>query len=454
MARLFTAEGASGRAITEFSCEAALQIGKALAVLLQNRSGRPAKILIGIDTRMSSQVLAAALAAGCCAAGADVHLLGVIPTPAVSYLTEKYLADAGVMITASHNAFEFNGVKIFDGSGYNLPLELLREIERLVCEAPQEMQCSGGEIIGKIVHEKNAEWDYVRMIMKNTTADLNRMRIVVDCANGAACGTAAKLFPGLGASTTLINNTPDGKNINRGCGTTDLEALKQAVLDNRAQVGIALDGDGSRIAVIDEKGQSVDGNRLTALLACSMKHEQLLNANTCVVSQTANLGFFRWAKENGIVVSGEPGVGIRYIVERMLLGGYNLGASSAGHIILIDCLKTADGQLGGAKILEILKNSGRKMSELAEIFEPYPQVALNVELRPEFSGKWQEHPAVSEIIAFCQQKLEGDGRISVRESTASPVLRIIAEGRDGEIVWQYAQAIAKAVRDNMGYPEE
>lgn len=452
MARLFTPEGASGRAITEFGCEAAMQIGKALALLMQNRAGRPAKIVIGRDTRLSGEILTAAFAAGCCSAGADAHILGVVPTPAVSYLAEKYSADAGVMITASHNTYEFNGVRIFDGSGYSLPEELLGEIERLVTKNPEEMRCPGGESIGRVVYEKNAEWDYVRALMKQIDGDLAKMRIAIDCANGSASATAEKFFRGIGAGVVMINSSPDGKNINDSCGTVDTSALAKCIIDNRCQAGLAFDGDGSRIVMLDEKGNVIDGNRLTAILAYSMKADQKLNANTCVVSQTTNLGFFRWAKENGIVVSAEPGVGIRFIVERMLLGGYNLGSSSSGHIIFLDAIKTSDGQLAGGKILEILARSRRKLSELAEVYEPYPQISLNVRLRPEYAGRWQDHPSISEIISFCSQKLEGDGRVFVRESTASPVLRIIAEGRDRDTVWQYAQAIAKTVRDCAGYP--
>lgn len=454
MTKLFTDDGVSGRAVTELSCETAMAVGRALSVIMQNRSGRPAKILIGRDTRISGEILAASLAAGCCSAGAEARLLGVVPLPAVSYLCEKYSADAGVMISASRHSFEFNGIKIFDGSGYNLSQQLLAEIERLVTESPDEMTCSGGEAIGNIVCEKNAEWDYVRGLMKRIDADLDRIRIVVDCANGAVSGAAEKFFRGIGANVILINSEPDGLNINKNCGTEDLEPLQKSVVDNRAQAGLAFDGDGGRCVMVDEKGRVMDGDRMTALLALSMKTEQKLNANTCVVSQASNLGFFRWAKENGIVVSAAPAAGVRHIVERMLIGDYSLGGSPSGHIILSDFAKTPDGQLAGAKILEILKRSGRKMSELFEIYEPYPQVHLNIELRPEFAGKWQDVPAVKEIIDFCSQKLEGDGRVFVRESSTSPMLRIIAEGRDRDTVWQYAQAIAKAVKDNVGYREE
>ena len=455
MTKLFTSDGASGAAMTELSCETAVLIGRAMATVLRNRAGRKVKILIGRDTRLSGEILSLSLAAGCCSAGADVGLLGVIPTPAVSYLAEKYSADAGVMITATHNTYEFNGIKIFNSRGLYVSLEALAEIERLVTSAPNEMIPAGGEDIGRITQEKNAEWDYVRKLIKCVDGGLERMRIAVDCANGAACSTAEKFFRGIGAAEVkLINNEPDGLNINRGCGISDLEPLKKCIIENRCHAGVALDGDGGRCVILDEKGSVIDGDRITALLAYSMKAEQKLASNTCVVSQTANLGFFRWAKDNGIVVATAHGFGGRHITERMIAGDYSLGGSPSGHLVLLDCLKVSDGQLAAAKIFEISARTGRRMSELASIYEPYPQIVLNLPLRPEYSGRWQDVPAVSEMIEFCRRKLEGDGRVFVRESSTSPTLRIIAEGRDRETAWQYAQAIAKTVRDNVGLDEE
>ena len=453
MTQIFTKEGISGRAMSELSCEAALKIGRALALILQNRTGRRTKAVIGRDTRLSGELLTVSFAAGFCSAGSDSHLLGVVPTPAVSYLTQKYGADVGVMLTASHNSYEFNGIRFFDSRGFSLSDDITAEIARLVTEAPNEMRLSGGEEIGSLVTEKNAEWDYVRGLIKQIDGDLSRMRIAIDCANGSACGTAEKFFRGIGAGVSLINNEPDGRNINSGCGTTDLSALQKYVVENRCHAGVAFDGDAGRCIMVDEKGQILDGDRITAVLAYAMKAQQKLSANTCVVAQSTNLGFFRWAKENGIVVATASGYGSKHLIERMQVGDYNLGGSPSGHIILLDRARTADGQLAAAKVLEILAKSGRKMSDLAGIYEPYPQIIINLQLRPEYSNHWQDVPAISEMIEFCQQKLEGDGRVFVRQSSTSPILRIIAEGRDRETVWQYAQAIAKTVRDNAGYPE-
>ena len=232
MTQIFTKEGISGRAMSELSCEAALKIGRALALILQNRTGRRTKAVIGRDTRLSGELLTVSFAAGFCSAGSDSHLLGVVPTPAVSYLTQKYGADVGVMLTASHNSYEFNGIRFFDSRGFSLSDDITAEIARLVTEAPNEMRLSGGEEIGSLVTEKNAEWDYVRGLIKQIDGDLSRMRIAIDCANGSACGTAEKFFRGIGAGVSLINNEPDGRNINSGCGTTDLSALQKYVVDS------------------------------------------------------------------------------------------------------------------------------------------------------------------------------------------------------------------------------
>ncbi len=450
--KAFTPDGVSGRAITEISCEMILRAGRALALILSNRLARKPKILIGRDTRISSDIFCAAFSAGCCSAGADAHILGVLPTAGVSELTKRYGADAGVMITAAHNSFEFNGIVFFGPDGGELRGEILSEVERLTFSDKAETLCSGGDNIGTITHEKNAEWDYVRGLLKETEADLARMRVVIDCANGAAYTAAEKFFRGIGAGITLINNAPDGKNINLSCGTTDLSSLSKAVIENRAHAGVALDGDGGRCLMVDEKGNPISGDIITAILADYMKREQKLAANTCVVSQTVNLGFFRWAKENGIVVSQAPEVGLRYIIERMETGDYNLGGSASGHTVF-GKKKTADGMLTAARILEVLSKSKKRMSELSALYEPYPRFTLNIPLRPEYRTRWQDVPALKEMISYCQQKLEGDGRVLVRESSTSPILRIIAEGRDKELVWQYAQAIAKTAADYVGTGE-
>lgn len=450
MGRLFGTDGVRGVAISELTTEAAMLIGRAAAVTLAKNSRHKAKILIGKDTRVSCDVLESALIAGICSVGADVHTIGILPTPAVAYLTVKYGADAGIMITASHNSFEFNGIKIFSASGYKLPDEVEEEIERLVFDAQDEMQPTGNDNLGKFIFEKNAEWDYVRYLLKYIDSDLSRMRVVIDCANGAAYSCAEKFFNGIGASVVMINNKPNGININLECGSNNPELLSKAVLDNHANVGLAFDGDGDRCLVVDEKGNVIDGDNIIALLALSMKNEGKLRSNTCVVTQMTNLGFFKWAKENGIVVSTAPKVGSGYVLERMISDNYNLGGEQSGHIVLGDLETTGDGELTGAKILEILKKSGKKMSELGKVFEPYPQILLNIRIRQEYRGIWRQIPDVVEMIDYCSEKLADDGRILVRESGTEPVIRIMAEGRSEEAIYQYANAIAKVVKNRLG----
>ncbi len=453
MGRLFGTDGVRGIAISELTTEAAMLIGRAVAVTLTKSSHHSAKILIGKDTRVSCDVLESALIAGICSVGADVHTIGILPTPAVAYLTVKYGADVGIMITASHNSYEFNGIKIFSSSGYKLPDDIEEEIERLVFDAQDEMKPSGKENLGKVIYEKNAEWDYVRHLLKNIEADLARYRVVVDCANGAAYSCAEKFFNGIGASVIMINNKPNGININLGCGSNDPESLSKAVLDNHAHIGLAFDGDGDRCVVVDEKGRVIDGDNIIALLALSMKNDGSLRSNTCVVTQMTNLGFFKWAKENGIVVSTASRVGSGYVLQRMSTDNYNLGGEQSGHIVLGDCETTGDGELTGAKILEILKRSGKKMSELGRVFTPYPQLLINVRIRPEYRGMWKQIPDINETIDYCSGKLGDDGRILVRESGTEPVIRIMVEGRSEESIYQYANAIAQSVKNRLGETE-
>lgn len=453
MGRLFGTDGVRGVAISELTTDAAMLIGRAAAHIMANtdRPGKRPKILIGKDTRMSCGILEAAMTAGICSVGVDVVVLGVIPTPAVAYLTEAYGADGGIVISASHNSFEFNGIKIFNSKGHKLSKEAEEEIERLVFDAQDEMLPLGGTNLGRVSYEKNGEWDYIRHLLKSTDVDLTGLRIVVDCANGAAYDCAKKFFSCLGAKNLVIlNDSPDGTNINSGCGSTDVKGLAKAVLENKAALGIALDGDGDRCIIVDENGRPIDGDRMLAIFAKEMKKKGLLQSNTCVVTPMTNLAFFPWAKKNGIVVSTAPYVGSGYVFERMVQDGYNLGGEQSGFIVLRDYATTGDGLLAGAKLMELLIMSGKKMSELGQVFKPYPQVMMNVRLSESYSGDWREVKDINSIIDFCSEKLGDDGRVFVRESGTEPIIRIMVEGRDGEAVYRYASAIAQVVRERIG----
>lgn len=453
MGRLFGTDGVRGIAISEFTTEAAMLIGRAVAYTLSNKNklGERPKILIGKDTRISCNIIESALIAGICSAGVDVCTLGIIPTPAVAYLTVMYDAVAGIVISAAHNTFEFNGLKIFNSKGQKISVELENEIERLVFDAQDEMLPAGGTDLGRVYYEKNGVWDYVRRLLKCADVDLSELRIVVDAANGAAYDCAKKFFSCLGAKRLImINDAPNGLNINSQCGSTNVAALSKAVVANKAAVGLALNGDGDRCLIVDEAGKLIDGDKMLAILAGAMKKRGLLQSNTCVVTPMTNLGFFPWAKQNGIVVSTAPNVGAGYVFERMVQDGYNLGGEQSGYIILRDYATGGDGLLVGAKILELLVKTNMKASELGGIFQAYPQITVNVRLRPDFFGSWEEIEDITKIIGLCSSKLGDDGRVFVRESGTEPYLRIMVEGKDAETVYKYAAAIAQVARERIG----
>ncbi len=450
MGRLFGTDGARGIAITELTCEMAMNIGRAAALVLTKTTNHKPVILVGKDTRISSDILESALVAGMCSVGADARILGVVPTPAVAYLVKKYQADAGVMISASHNSVEFNGIKLFADTGFKLSDEIENEIERLILDNPEEVKLVDGTDVGRISYEKNAEWDYVRYIMKSIDGDLHDIRVAIDCANGSASSTAVKLFRGLSATCVFINNEPDGTNINKDCGSTHMEQLAQAVIDNKCNIGLAFDGDADRCLAVDENGKLIDGDKMIAIFAQYMKKTNKLNHNAVVVTVMSNLGFFKFAKGNNIVVS-RAGVGDRYVLEEMQKGGYNLGGEQSGHIIFLDEATTGDGQLSGVKLLDILSHTTLKTSELSQIMQAYPQVLVNLKITAKQKGKWQNDPKVIETIDYFTEKLGDDGRILVRESGTEPLIRIMLEGKIQGQIEEYAQTIAKAIRE--GCPE-
>lgn len=447
MGRLFGTDGARGVAITELTCEMAMNIGRAAALVLTKQTNKKPKILIGKDTRISSDILEAALVAGICSVGADAHILGVVPTPAVAILVKKYQADAGVMISASHNSVEFNGIKLFSGDGFKLQDKIEEEIEALILDYPEDMKLCCSTTVGRIYYEKNAEWDYVRHVMK-TSGSLKGVRVAIDCANGSASFCAEKLFGGLGAECYFINNKPDGTNINKNCGSTHMKELQEYVVENRCHVGLAFDGDADRCLAVDEKGEIVDGDRLLAIFSKYMRATGKLKHNTCVVTVMTNLGFFKFAKENNVVVSTTT-VGDRYVLEEMQKGGYNLGGEQSGHIIFLDEAHTGDGELTGVKLLDILAHTTLKMSELSELMTSYPQVLENIVIPGESKGKWGTVDEIEEVIELCKVKLGDEGRILVRESGTEPLVRVMLEGKNYGLITEYSQRIADVIKKHL-----
>lgn len=446
MARIFGTDGARGVAVTELTCELAMQIGRAAAHVLTKESGKAhPRILVGMDTRVSSKILEGALAAGLASVGANAELLGVVPTPAVAYLVKAYQADAGVMISASHNSVEYNGIKLFSGEGFKLPDSVEEEIEALILDRPEEIALRDGTDVGIIMRRSKASDDYINYIKKCINADLSGVDIAFDCANGSSAATAEKLFTGLGVNGSFIANTPDGTNINDKCGSTHIDKLAAYVKENNLRAGFAFDGDADRCLAVDENGNVVDGDRLIAVVAKYLKSIGQLKGNTAVVTVMSNLGFHNYMKQNGINTLCAK-VGDRYVLEEMLKYGYNIGGEQSGHIILLDYATTGDGQLTAAMVLKVMTDTGLPLSELVKDIKDYPQLLVNVKITEQGKGKWDSTPSIMAKIADAEAKLGDSGRVLVRESGTEPLVRVMLEGIDEELVNTLTNEIADEVR--------
>mgnify|MGYP004588292109 FL=1 len=445
MGRLFGTDGARGVAITELTCEMAMQIGRAAALVLTKETKHRAKIFIGKDTRISSDILEAALCAGICSVGAEAVQLGVVPTPAVAYLVRTHGADAGVMISASHNSVEFNGIKLFAATGYKLPDAIEEEIEALILDHPEQITLQSGTDVGEISRYDAAKEDYISYLAGCIGTDCTGMRVALDCANGSSSVTAEALFTRLGAKVHMLSASPDGTNINKNCGSTHMENLKEYVKTHDCDLGLAFDGDADRCLAVDEAGNLIDGDKIIAICAQALQQEGKLKHNTAVVTIMSNLGFFHFAKANQIATKATK-VGDRYVLEEMLSGGYNIGGEQSGHIIFLDEATTGDGELSGIKLMEILKKSGKKMSQLAGVMETFPQVLYNVTIQPQKKGHWQEDAAIAAAIETHTALLGDNGRILVRESGTEPLIRVMVEGKDAAQIENAAQAITEQVK--------
>jgi phosphoglucosamine mutase len=448
MGRLFGTDGARGIAITELTCELAMQIGRTAAMVLTKHSDHHPKILIGKDTRISSDILEAALCAGICSVGADAVSLGVVPTPAVAYLVKKCGADAGVMISASHNSVEFNGIKLFSATGYKLSDEIEAEIEALILDHPEQICLADGTEVGTMTRYENAAEDYISYIESCIQTKPEGLRVAIDCANGSASKTAEALFTRLGAEVLLLHAEPDGTNINKDCGSTHIEELMDFVPKHGCDIGLAFDGDADRCLAVDETGELVDGDKLIAICAKAYKEQGKLRHDAVVVTVMSNLGFTYFAKEQNIKRI-TANVGDRYVLEKMLDGGFNVGGEQSGHIIFLDEATTGDGELSGAKVLEILKSAGCKMSELAGVMEKFPQVMINVKIPSHQKENWKNDGEITGLIDVKEQELGEAGRILVRESGTEPLIRVMIEGRDFNQINAMAMEISEKIRERV-----
>ena len=448
MGRLFGTDGARGVANSELTAELAMNIGRAAAMVLISDEVEHPTILIGKDTRLSGDMLEGALIAGLCSVGANVELLGVVPTPAVAYLIGKYNADAGIMISASHNPFEFNGIKIFSSDGCKLPDDLENRIEEIVLDNAVPYALAKDENIGKVTRMETAVEDYVDHVAKSIGCDLEGMEIALDCSNGSSSRTAEKLFTKLGAKVHMLFDNPDGININKDCGSTHINRLQNYVREHKLCCGLAFDGDADRCLAVDENGNLVDGDYLIAICAKDMKDRGVLKKNAVVGTVMTNMGFNKFCDANGMTFVSTK-VGDRYVLEAMLREGYNIGGEQSGHIIFLDYATTGDGELSGAMILSIMKRTGEKLSALAKVMERMPQVLINVKVSAEGKLAFYTDKEVKSEIKRVTEILGDRGRILVRVSGTEPLVRVMLEGENLEEIQSLAEESAQVVRERL-----
>lgn len=448
MGRLFGTDGARGVANVELTPNLAMNIGRAAAMVLTSKEVEQPTFIIGKDTRLSGDMLEGALVAGLCSVGANVKLLGVVPTPAVAYLVGKYGADAGIMISASHNPFEFNGIKIFSSNGCKLPDELENRIEEIVLDGVVPYTVADDCKIGTVTMEENAVDEYIEHIVKSVGCDLEGMEIALDCSNGSSSRTAEKMFTKLGVKVHMLFDKPDGVNINKDCGSTHIENLQKYVRENNLCCGLAFDGDADRCLAVDENGDLVDGDYLIAICAKDMKDRGVLKNNAVVGTVMTNMGFNKFCDENDMHFVSTK-VGDRYVLEAMLKEGYNIGGEQSGHIIFLDYATTGDGELSGAMVLSIMKRTGKKLSELAKVMERLPQVLINVKVSAEGKQSFSTDEGVQAEINRISEILGDRGRILIRVSGTEPLVRVMLEGESLEEIQNLAEEAAQVVRERL-----
>lgn len=444
MGRLFGTDGVRGVVNKELTADLAMKVGNAAARVLTEADGKRPVIALGMDTRISGDFLAAALAAGICAAGADVLELGVVPTPAVAYLVRKYKADAGVMISASHNPAEYNGIKIFSGDGYKLPDLLEEKVETLVLGG--EFFACDGAAVGRVRRAERAVEDYVEYLASTVGGDF-KVRALIDCANGSASVTAPVLFPKL-CDCDIIFAEPDGVNINAGCGSTHMEKLCEGVVAGGYDLGIAFDGDADRCLMVDAAGEIVDGDMIMAMASVDMKQRGTLNKNTVVGTIMTNFGFNRFCSENGIAFIPTK-VGDRFVLEEMLINGYSLGGEQSGHIIFKEFATTGDGQLTALQVLDMLTRSDAPIGQLKRVMTRYPQHMINVRVSPAGKERLYTDSVVRKAIDAAKTELGSDGRIVVRESGTEPLIRVMVECGDEEKAQRVVSEAAEVIRARL-----
>ncbi len=448
MARMFGTDGVRGIAGAELTIELATKLGQAGAYVLTKEQDHQPTIIVGCDTRISGGMLASALMAGICSVGANAIFVGVMPTPAIAYLTRKHKVDAGVVISASHNPMEFNGIKFFNGKGYKLSDALEDEIEELIHNNMKDVVLPIGSGVGKIEYRFDLVDKYVKFMKKCVPIDLTGMKIVIDCAEGASYYTSVKTLKELGADLVAIHTQPDGTNINANCGSTHMDELKARVVYEKAQIGLAFDGDADRMLAVDENGEIIDGDQIMAICGLHMKEKGKLKKNTIVVTVMSNLGLTLMAQEKGIKLE-KTKVGDRYVLENMMENGYNLGGEQSGHVIFLDDNTTGDGLLSALNLLRVMVETKKPLSELASVMEVLPQALVNAKVPNHKKEDYMEYPEIAEAIAELEKQFNGEGRVLIRPSGTEPLVRVMIEGKNQAVIEAEAKKLAELITKTM-----
>ena len=448
MARLFGTDGVRGVANEELTPLLAMQLGQAGATVLTKENEHRPTIMVGCDTRISGDMLANALMAGICSVGANAVYVGVIPTPAVAYLTKKYKVEAGVVISASHNPVEFNGIKFFDGNGYKLPDSMEDEIEALIRNGMQGVEFPTGSRVGKIKYRTDAREEYINHAVQTVPVDLSGMKIVVDCAEGASYYTSVEALRELGATVVPIHNMPDGTNINANCGSTHMEELQARVVFEKADVGLAFDGDADRLLAVDENGEMVDGDQIMGIVGVHMRDQGKLKKDTIVATVMSNLGFFKMGEREHLNME-QTKVGDRYVLERMREIGASLGGEQSGHIILLDENTTGDGLLSALHLLQVMVDTKKPLSELAKVMTVMPQALINAKVPNHKKDRYMEYPEIAGAIEELDRKFAGEGRVLIRPSGTEPKVRAMIEGKDQKMIEEEARKLADLIQNIM-----
>ncbi len=445
MGKYFGTDGVRGVANEGLTAELAYKIGRCGGYVLAGSKQKPT-VLLGRDTRISGQMLESAIVAGLLSIGANVIRLGILSTPAVAYLTKKLNADAGIMISASHNPVEDNGIKFFGRDGFKLLDETELEIEKLLDMSVDQLPRPVGEHIGQVTDDWQAKDKYMDELKSIIQVNFHTYKVVLDCANGAAYELAPRIFRELGAEVITIAAQPNGLNINNQCGSTYPQRLQEEVLKHKANLGLAFDGDADRLIAVDENGHEIDGDYILGICGSAMHQAGKLKGNTIVTTVMANIGFFRGMEKLGLKAI-QTSVGDRYVMEEMRKGGYNLGGEQSGHVIFLDYSTTGDGILTALYLLQTLVVSGQPLSQLKRIIQKYPQVLVNI--RVANKNNFKGNKVIEEAIRLAEEELGDQGRILVRPSGTESLIRVMAEGLDKEQVTGHVNHIAKTIQEQL-----